>query len=159
MVKFLRSVSIFKTFDFHQLAYLSKMFKKEKFDPDEIIISEGESGRYLYIIYEGSVSIVKQLMTGDYFELAYLTKGFYFGEFSMLMVNLPRTATVRAVEETTLFTLSLLDYSEFCSKFPGSELTLVRQFLFDTILKLQNTTEAIGPVATVRNKYFGDDGY
>ena len=77
---------------------LIDLFEKE-YDAGEIIFSEGDSGKALYIVMSGSVDIVKKADTGSKV-LASLGPGSYFGEMALIS-DAPRFASAVAVGEKT----------------------------------------------------------
>jgi len=78
---------------------LIDLFEKE-YDAGEIIFSEGDSGKALYIVMSGTVNIVKKDGSEDKV-LAPLGPGSYFGELALISES-PRFATAVAVEKTNL---------------------------------------------------------
>jgi CRP-like cAMP-binding protein len=73
---------------------------EEKFDDGEIIFEEGKSGDWVCVILEGSVEVSKTV-SGGKFVLGKLGRGEIFGELALLGA-VKRTATVRAIGETTI---------------------------------------------------------
>ena len=72
----------------------------QSFSPGEIILKEGDPGNTAYIIHQGGVEVTKKLLGKDQ-ALGTLQKGDFFGEIS-LITAVPRTATVKALEEVQL---------------------------------------------------------
>jgi CRP-like cAMP-binding protein len=68
-------------------------------EPGESIIREGEAGDRFYLIADGSVEV-----TSDGELLAVRGAGDHLGEIA-LVLDVPRTATVTAVEPTLLYRL------------------------------------------------------
>jgi CRP-like cAMP-binding protein len=68
------------------------------FKPGEVLFEEGSTGRELFIIQSGKVGVYKKGADGDT-ELATIGEGGIIGEMSLLD-NLPRSATVKAIDET-----------------------------------------------------------
>ncbi len=73
---------------------------EEHFDDGEIILEEGKSGDWVCIVLEGSVEVSKTV-SGGKFILGKLGRGEIFGELALLGA-VKRTATVRAIGETTI---------------------------------------------------------
>jgi CRP-like cAMP-binding protein len=73
---------------------------EREFAIGEDIVREGDLGSQMYIIQRGRVSVLK-LVGEQQIELAELRKGDFFGEMSLLE-GLPRSATVRAIEPTSV---------------------------------------------------------
>jgi CRP/FNR family transcriptional regulator, cyclic AMP receptor protein len=74
------------------------MARLRQFSPGEIILRENECGDTAYVIERGRVEVSKQLHA-ESVHLAFLGPGETFGEMSVID-DKPRSATVRAVEET-----------------------------------------------------------
>lgn len=66
----------------------------ERYEDGEVVVREGEYGREMFIIQEGSVDVIKTV-DGHDLTLATLERGSFFGEMSLLE-GMPRHATVRA---------------------------------------------------------------
>jgi voltage-gated potassium channel Kch len=70
--------------------------------PGDVAFHEGEEGRDMYFLARGEVEIVSG---PDQTRLAVLAEGSYFGEIALLE-NVPRTATVRALDYCDVYSLS-----------------------------------------------------
>jgi CRP-like cAMP-binding protein len=73
---------------------------EQKYDDGEIIFEEGKAGDWVCIVLEGSVEVSKTV-SGGKFVLGKLGRGEIFGELALLGA-VKRTATVRAIGETTI---------------------------------------------------------
>jgi CRP-like cAMP-binding protein len=73
---------------------------EETYQDGEIIIEEGTSGDWVYIVQEGRVEISK-MIGGKKFVMTTLGPGEVFGELSFLG-GVERTATVRAIGATSV---------------------------------------------------------
>ena len=69
----------------------------------EIIFTEGDDSREMYIVVSGAVEVLKKTKTGE-IPLAKLQKGDFVGEMSLLE-SLPRSATARALGPTKLLVI------------------------------------------------------
>ena len=70
------------------------------------VVIEGELSWGLYLILDGTVSILKtNKLTGDHFDVGQLRAGSFFGEMSLIDDN-PRSATVRTLTNCELFYIS-----------------------------------------------------
>ena len=74
---------------------------ERRYAPGETIVKEGDRSSSMFVIESGSVAVSIQGAMGESRELTVLDAGAAFGEISLLTGE-PRTATVRAVTETTL---------------------------------------------------------
>ncbi|MDY6843557.1 MAG: TIGR02266 family protein [Thermodesulfobacteriota bacterium] len=73
---------------------------KETYHDGQIIIKEGSSGDWVYVVLSGTVEISK-MVGGKKFVLELLQPGEVFGELAFLG-GVKRTATARAIGETTV---------------------------------------------------------
>lgn len=74
---------------------------ERQYAPGETIVQEGELSSSMFLIESGRVGVSIQGAMGETRDLKVLETGAAFGEISLLTGE-PRTATVRAVSETTL---------------------------------------------------------
>jgi CRP-like cAMP-binding protein len=84
--------------------------------PGEILFEEGTQGRELFIIQEGKVGIYKDTPDGRV-ELAVVEKGGIIGEMSLLD-NLPRSATVQAVEPCKALIINQASFDKIMQEIP-----------------------------------------
>jgi len=99
-VEILQKVHLFKGLRRNHLMKLLVDLVEKEYEPGELIFSEGEIGKALYIILDGSVAIAKKCK-GERVVLAELPAGSYFGELA-LIDQMPRFAAASAKERTTL---------------------------------------------------------
>ena len=90
--EFLEKVPLLRPLESEQKDKLAANLVTAKYKPGDKIVTEGETGQFLYIIREGTVSIQK----GNQ-EIARCVTGNYFGD-QALLYNALRTATCVAVE-------------------------------------------------------------
>jgi CRP-like cAMP-binding protein len=95
----LRRVPLFAGLDRKELDLLAKLAKEQRYEPGATIVRSGASGHGLYIIKDGSVSVVR-----DGQKVASMGPGQFFGEISVLDGG-PRTADVKADTDTVCLTL------------------------------------------------------
>jgi CRP/FNR family transcriptional regulator, cyclic AMP receptor protein len=74
---------------------------------DAVIVTQGEGGRDLFVVFSGRVA-VQRVAGSQTLALATLEPGSVLGEIALLS-EVPRTATVTALEETKIFRLAYLD--------------------------------------------------
>ncbi|HEU19190.1 MAG TPA: cyclic nucleotide-binding domain-containing protein [Deltaproteobacteria bacterium] len=83
---------------------------EEKYEDGEVIFEEGSHGDWVYVVESGAVELTREV-GGKKVVLEVVTPGDMFGELGFI-TQLPRTATARAVGETTvgLIERSYLDH-------------------------------------------------
>ena len=95
----LRQVSYFEKCSNVELRQLIEEGYRQVFPTGEMICRENDPGDAFYIILSGSVEVFSE-QTGKY--IVTRSAGEFFGEMSLLM-GIPRTASIRSLEETILF--------------------------------------------------------
>jgi MFS family permease len=101
---FLHSVPLFAKTTLDDLIVIDRSLTCETYLRGESIVTEGESGDRLCIVYRGEVAVRKRMPQGER-ELARLSAGDFFGEMS-LFDDEPRSATVSAIDEVEVLILN-----------------------------------------------------
>jgi CRP-like cAMP-binding protein len=96
----LKEVMLFKGLNKNLLRKLIIDLVPKEYNAGEIIFSEGDTGKALYIIMAGSVKISKKVDPGEKI-LASFGPASYFGELALINQS-PRFATAIAQENTNL---------------------------------------------------------
>lgn len=82
------------------------------FAKDEDVVKEGEESKELFIVFSGLAGVSK----GDEL-LAKLWPGDLFGEIAFLGGG-PRTATVRAIEDSEIFRCEAAEFTKLIEEYP-----------------------------------------
>lgn len=93
---------------------------REEFSPGAVIVRQGDVGNIFYVIAGGKAEV--EAVQDGRTHRNELSSGDFFGEIALLH-DVPRTATVRAVEPLTTYALSRTDFQELQAKaadFKGS---------------------------------------
>lgn len=106
----LKKIQIFKDTSDNRLVEICKLMRKEKYEAKSVIFKEGETGDKLYLIKSGIVKVYKNSNF-----IRELEEGSCFGEIALL-VNEPRSATVFAVNNVSIFTLTKDNFNSFIDK-------------------------------------------
>jgi len=118
VVEFLQTVSIgdivlSDIFSFSDFQKLATIMKVERYGPQKIIMTQGESGSKFYLILKGSVGvwIMKDSRASSFpgNRVVTLSDGKYFGE-KALLADTPRNASVIADDEVTCLWLGRGDF-------------------------------------------------
>ena len=91
----------------------------------EVIFEEGQTGNGMFIVAEGKVEVLKNLESGNPQQLAVLGKGEVFGEMALLD-ELPRSASVRAREDTTCVGIDRFLFVTQLTKDPQVSITMIQ---------------------------------
>lgn len=85
----------------------------------QMIIAQDETGDGVYIIEKGVVEVISQSRDGKNNRvLAYLCRGDFFGELSVLTGE-PRSASIRACEDVRLLKIPTPDFLHLIKRVPG----------------------------------------
>jgi CRP-like cAMP-binding protein len=92
---FVRNHRFFATVASSQMSDLLGRLKERAVIPGEVVVKQGDTGRTLYLIREGTCAVDHTGADGSTREVAKLATGDHFGEIALLRDGV-RTATVRA---------------------------------------------------------------
>ena len=105
----LRSIDLFSSLSDDQISDIISRDRLIDFGPGEMIVSQGEIGGSMFVIIEGSCSVLIDDPAGasKMLEVAQLQPGTIFGEISAL-TNAPRTASIKCVNHVVVQEISQL---------------------------------------------------
>jgi ATP-binding cassette subfamily B protein len=112
----LRRVPLFADLPIEALTAIASHLTPEHAAEGDTIIRQGEVGDKLYLIARGRVEVSLPSPAGDRV-LDTLQDGDYFGEIALLL-DVPRTANVRAIGPCNLLTLSKADFQTLVQRLP-----------------------------------------
>jgi len=84
------------------------------YTPGDFVFRAGDQGREMYFISKGTLDVLAKDGTTVYTRL---TDGDFFGEIALLL-NLPRTASVRAVDYCDLYALDKETFERILARYP-----------------------------------------
>ena len=91
-----------------RLADLASRMKRENVQPGKTVVIEGEPGERFYVVLSGMLEVT-QAGRG---QRTILKPGDYFGEVALAM-DVPRTATVRALSPSVVASCDQATFDEF----------------------------------------------
>lgn len=136
----LQNVPIFAGLDEAALNLLWERAKEIKAAAGETVVREGETGNRLFLVGEGQVRVCKHFGQPDEIELAKLAPGNFFGEMCILE-TLPRSATVQAITDATLYSLTSLAFYHLYEAIPAQHSILVLNIARDVSRRLRHLDE------------------
>ncbi len=105
----LKQIPLFSSFkdDVESLKKVDSICKLKHFDKDVVVISEGDGGDELFIVFDGSVEIRKKTRSGDEYTVVLLNAehNIFFGELGIVSDG-ERSATVIAKSDSTFLTIT-----------------------------------------------------
>jgi CRP/FNR family cyclic AMP-dependent transcriptional regulator len=114
----MRNIPLFQALDETELALLEALATDQVVPRGGIILNEGDAGDSLFAIANGRVKVFIGDEDGREITLKMLGPGDFFGELSLIDQE-PRSASVSAVEATTLKVLSYKAFHDCLARFPG----------------------------------------
>jgi len=103
-VRALGEAGVFQTLSADELGRIVDMGRVEYWQRDALVLEEGAQGPRLMVLLEGQVEVLRRDAGGVQHTIARLGPGEILGEMSLLL-DLPRTATVRALTELRVFAM------------------------------------------------------
>lgn len=107
----LAAVPLFASLTPAERAAIALRVSVERYRAGDIIVREGELADKLYVIDDGEVEVLADGHQDGANRLKLLRARSYFGEIALLRDGMRRTATVRAVDSTKLYTLHKDDFA------------------------------------------------
>ncbi|XP_066497320.1 cyclic nucleotide-gated channel alpha-4 [Hoplias malabaricus] len=119
----LSKVTIFQNCESSLLEELVLKLTPQVYSPGEYVCRKGDVGHEMYIIKEGKLAVVAD---DGVTQFAVLGEGNFFGEISILNIKgnksgNRRTANIRSIGHSDLFSLSKEDLTDTLSEFPAAK--------------------------------------
>jgi CRP/FNR family cyclic AMP-dependent transcriptional regulator len=116
---------------------------KRSFAPKHTLIHEGDDPQSIYLILEGSVSIMLEDDNGREIVLAYLNPGDFFGEMCLFPEQKTRTAIVRTRSPTLVAEVGYQAFRQFVREHPDIMFEVAGQLS----ARLRDTSQRLGDLA------------
>ncbi len=117
-------VPVFSTLVPEDLHRIAELAVPREFEPGQVVFREGDSSDTCYIVRSGRARAVREHSDGRTITLATFGPGDIFGELAMFEDEL-RSATVEAVEPTTVVAVLGPDMRRLMTEHPGISMRLV----------------------------------
>jgi CRP-like cAMP-binding protein len=108
-IELLRSMDLFEELPDTDLAKIARLLKEQKFNENEVIFNQGDTGDALYIVLHGRIRIATTDQGGHERVLAFYGPGEFFGDMAVLTGE-PRSATASASTPARLLQLRKDDF-------------------------------------------------
>ncbi len=135
-VEGLKKVAILSDLTEKELEYILEISKEIEVPAGEVIMAEGEVGSTMYFFVDGEVKVSKNLT------LKIGKKGFgtaeksmvklksehvsFFGDMAMFQDE-PRSATITASADCTLYEITRDSFTEFCNNYPAQGVKVLQR--------------------------------
>ncbi|CAB5117795.1 hypothetical protein D3OALGA1CA_3219 [Olavius algarvensis associated proteobacterium Delta 3] len=124
-IDFLKHVPLFSMMQDGDLKRIAGATTEKLYRRGTVIIREGDDDTRLFMILRGKVEIIKNLGTSEERHLRKIGPCHYFGEMA-LIDNMARSASVVALEETTLLSLERWDLQQEIQQYPTIAMELLK---------------------------------
>jgi len=105
----------------------------------EYVFGEGDPGTFMGFVAKGELAVVKKTRQGKLKRLAFIKKGFTFGEMA-LADSFPRSASVIARAPSEVLTLSQEQLDSLCEQHPKIALKVMQGITRILSLNLRRTS-------------------
>ena len=102
-------VPLFSDLSQRELQVLSANCREREYPAGATLLRQGETGVGLFVLTSGKVRVTQQAPSGEVRDLGTFERGAVLGEMSLLD-DLPRTATVTALEPTRALVIPVWDF-------------------------------------------------
>ena len=113
----LKKIPLFHNLQSNELELVVRSTRLMTYDAGRTIIREGRTGAAFFMIISGRVEVVKDMDGPSPVVLANFGPGDFFGEIATI-AHSPRSASVRALEETECLVIWRADFAAFINQFP-----------------------------------------
>jgi CRP/FNR family cyclic AMP-dependent transcriptional regulator len=117
----LASIPMFQHLGNRQRARLAQHFCRRAYPAGAVIVRQGDTSMSFYVVLSGRVRVVRHSAADDGIDIVDEGPGSFFGEMGVID-DLPRAATVMALEPTECGLLAKWDFQRELSAEPGSTL-------------------------------------
>ena len=144
---FIKSVYYFNSLSDENIERILKVCSCQVFDTGRVIFEEGSPGDAFYIIIKGTVEIWKNYDRKDMNLVAIQGPGSFFGEMAIID-SLPRSATVKAIEEVRTLVIPRQDFLKIVEENSSIALAIMRSM--SSVLR--SSTEKLFTNLNVKSK-------
>jgi CRP/FNR family transcriptional regulator, cyclic AMP receptor protein len=120
----LGSIPMFRRLGRRQRAHLAEYFCRRTYRPGDVVVRQGDTSLSFYVVLSGRVRIVRQAAGGAGIDIVEEGPGSFFGEMGVID-DLPRAATVVALEATECALLAKWDFQRELAADAGIALSLI----------------------------------
>ena len=120
----LTSIPMFQHLGDRQRARLAQHFCRRTYPAGAVVVRQGDTSMSFYVVLSGRVRVVRHAPGGEGIDIVEEGPGSFFGEMGVID-DLPRAATVMALEPTECGLLAKWDFQRELSADPGIALSLI----------------------------------
>ncbi len=133
-VLILKAAPLFSALDSEELAALAEIALEKEYAAGEVVFEEKQMAHHLYVIARGKVEVFRRVDSTEH-SIAFLEQEEAFGEMAILD-DAPRSASVRAVEQTLVLKIDRESFRELISERPQISFAIFK--MLTSRLRLRN---------------------
>lgn len=111
----LRNIPLFELLDDDEIKALAEQLDQTQLYAGQMVFNQGDQGGTMYVVQSGKVELFLKDDSGERVVLSAVENGGIFGELSLLD-NEPRSASAKALQDSTLFIIDRHDLEMLFSK-------------------------------------------
>ncbi|MFN8459411.1 MAG: cyclic nucleotide-binding domain-containing protein [Anaerolineae bacterium] len=123
-IEALQEIPLFSAMDAQEIASVYALMDRQTYAPGQVIMRQGESGDYFYVIVQGEVQFSVQDAGGRELVIDEVGVGGFFGELSMLTGE-PRSARVKSIGEVVTLALDRTEFFNFLQRQPHAAIDVL----------------------------------
>jgi CRP-like cAMP-binding protein len=141
-IKFLSEISIFNNLDPIMLGRIINIAYSKTYKKGEIIFSEGEIAKAIFIVASGSVEFTRKISEKEEGILFILSPGDFFGEMALLEES-PRSSTARAIEDSEIYIIYKVNFDGLIDRYPQVGLKIIKNLAAILSKRLRKTRDQV----------------
>jgi len=135
-------IPMFAGLNADELEILKNYIELFEVEQGATLFEEGDQGDYVCFVVNGRLDVTKRTITGEDFVLNTLARGQSVGELSIIDKR-PRSATVRAKTEATLFTLTRSNFEVIMQEYSEISIKILKGLSLLLSKKLRQTSSRL----------------
>ncbi len=135
-------IPMFAGLNAEELEILKNHIELFEIEQGATLFEEGDQGDYVCFVVNGRLDVTKRTITGEDFVLNTLARGQSVGELSIIDKR-PRSATVRAKTEATLFTLKRSEFEVIMKEYSAISIKILKGLSLLLSKKLRQTSSRL----------------
>ncbi|MBU1171129.1 MAG: cyclic nucleotide-binding domain-containing protein [Proteobacteria bacterium] len=140
VTEFFMSVPFFERINSEEIKVIAKHIAFMEVKKGDVLFNEADKGNYICFIVSGILEVVvTKETTGQEVVLATLSRGQSTGEMAIIE-DMPRFATIRAINDSTMYVLSKSAFELILSKHPHIGIKLLKGVAYVLSHNLRQTS-------------------
>ena len=142
LVAFLSKTSFFGGLMPDVVAIVADMLKEKRVPAGELLFAEGDTGKSMYIVREGSLIVQRHCSDGSQARLLMMRPGAHFGVTALIEME-PRPFSCRAEKDSLLFELTNVDLYKLYKSDQMTYILLMQNIARELCRRLRKAAERI----------------